>query len=130
MVLCNWMTYTNFIYLFQYKNVKTCFKYFPPISRNASKTFVCLCRRTVSLIHTIFNTVHDVLNTNDTFKFQDIWRKFTRVRACTDRRTDKQTECILQLCWKVLKKAEVIFLQQSKRVMKCLSYTIYSFKTL
>ena len=34
-----------------------------------------------------------------------------RVRAWTDRQTDRQTECIntFQLCWKVLKRGYVIF---------------------
>ena len=76
------------------------------------KTSVCLCRRTVNPTYTIFNTVHAVSDMSNIFKFQDIWRIFTRVRACTDGQTDgqtdRQTECIntFQLYWKMLKKKE------------------------
>ena len=55
------------------------------------KTFVCLCRRTVNPINTIFNTVHVILDMNNIFKFQNIWRIFTRVRACADGQTDRRT---------------------------------------
>ena len=46
---------------------------------------------------------------NNIFKFQDIWRVLKRVRTCTERHADRQTdiqiECIIffQLWWKVLK---------------------------
>ena len=55
------------------------------------KTFVCLCRRTVNPTYTIFNTVHAISDMSNIFKFQNIWRIFTRVRARTDGQTDRQT---------------------------------------
>ena len=58
------------------------------------KTFVCLCRQTISRIYTIFNTVHAMSDKNNIYQFQDITKIFTRVRAWTDGQTDKQTECI------------------------------------
>ena len=69
------------------------------------KTFVCLCRRTVNLMYAIFNLVHAISDMSNIFKFQNVWRIFTRVRACTDGQLERQTECIntFQLCWKVLK---------------------------
>ena len=68
------------------------------------KTFVCLCRQTISRTYAIFNTVHAMSDINTIYQFQDIRRIFTRVRAWTNGRTDRQTECIntFQLCWKVL----------------------------
>ena len=47
------------------------------------KTFVCLCRQTISRIYTIFNTVHAMSGINNIYQFQDIWRIFTRVRVRT-----------------------------------------------
>ena len=67
---------------------------FPPLAVMYQKTFVCLCRRTASLIHTIFNTVHSASGMSNIFKFQDICRIFTGVRACTDGQTDRQTNQI------------------------------------
>ena len=53
------------------------------------KTFVCLCRQTICRIHTIFNTVHAMSDMNNIYQFHDIWRIFTRVRARTDRQTNR-----------------------------------------
>ena len=47
------------------------------------KTFVCLCRQTISRIYTIFNTVHAISDINNIYQFQDLWRIFTRVRVRT-----------------------------------------------
>ena len=50
----------------------------------------------------------DMPDMNSIYKFQDIWRIFTRVKA----RTERQIEPIktFQLCWKVLKrKKKVLF---------------------
>ena len=47
------------------------------------KTFVCLCRQTISRIYTIFNTVHAMSDINNIYQFEDIWRIFTRVRVRT-----------------------------------------------
>ena len=109
----------------QCKHVKILFKSFPPIGRNVSENFVCLCRRMVNPIYTIFNTVHTILDMSNIFKFQNIWRIFTRIRACTDgqtdrqvdRQTDRQTECInnFQLCWNVLKKELLSSNKQNKK---------------
>ena len=48
------------------------------------KIFVCLCRQTISRIHTIFNPVHTTPDMNNICKFQDIRRMFTKARAYTD----------------------------------------------
>ena len=56
------------------------------------KAFVCLCRRILNSMHTIFNTVHSVSDMNSTYKFQDISRIFTKVRACTDGQTNSKTD--------------------------------------
>ena len=45
---------------------------FPPLAVMHQKTFVCLCRRTVSLIHTIFNTVQAISDKNNVYLFKDI----------------------------------------------------------
>ena len=55
------------------------------------KTFVCLCRQTISRIYTIFNTVHAMSDINNIYQFQNIWRILTRVRAWTYGQTDRQT---------------------------------------
>ena len=68
----------------QYKYVKIGFKHFSLIGRNASKTFVCLCRRTNSRMHSIFNTVRTMSDMNNIYEFQDIGRIVMKVRACTD----------------------------------------------
>ena len=51
------------------------------------KTFVCICRRTISLMHAIFNTVHAMSDMDNLYKFQDILRMFMWVRAWKDSRT-------------------------------------------
>ena len=38
------------------------FKNFLPIGLNISEKFACLCRRTLSPMHTIFSTVHSISN--------------------------------------------------------------------
>ena len=40
-------------------------------------------------MYTIFNMVHVMSCMNNAYQFQDIWRIFTRVKACTDRQTEK-----------------------------------------
>ena len=45
------------------------------------KTFVCLCRQTISRTYTIFYTVHAMSDINNMYQFQDIWRIFTRVKS-------------------------------------------------
>ena len=61
------------------------------------KNFVCLYRQTIRRIYTIFNMVHAMLDMNNIYQFQDIWRIFTRVRARTDRWTDGQTNWMHKL---------------------------------
>ena len=84
------------------------------------KTFVCLCRQTMSRIYIFFNTVHSMSDMNNIYQFQNIWRIFTRVRAPTDRKTDgqtdRQTECIntFHPCWKVLKSITHLFMISRK----------------
>ena len=60
--------------------------------RNVSEKFGGFCRRTVSPMHAIFNTVHAMLQINNIFQFQDIRRIFTGVRSCTDGQIDRQTD--------------------------------------
>ena len=76
------------------------------------KTFVCLCKQTISSICTIFNTVRTLSDMNSIHQFQDIGRIFMIVIARTGRQTDRQTECIntFQLCRKVLKKEHLTYL--------------------
>ena len=64
---------------------------------------LCLCKRTLSPTHNIFNAVHSISDANNMYK--DILRIFKTVKACTDGRTDRQIEYIniFQLHWKVLK---------------------------
>ena len=52
------------------------------------KIFVCLCRQTISPIFTFSNTVHAISDTNNIYKFQDVWKTFRRVKMCTDKWTD------------------------------------------
>ena len=54
------------------------------------KTFECLCKRTLSPIHIIFNTVNSISDINSMHIFKDIWRIFTKVEPCADGRTDRQ----------------------------------------
>ena len=58
------------------------------------KNFVCLCKRIFSPIHTIFSIIHSISDMNKIYKFHDVGRIFTIVRACKDGCADKQTECI------------------------------------
>ena len=82
----------------QYKCVKISFKYFLPQAVMYRKTFLCFCRQTICHIYTTFNMVHTITDRNNMYKFQDIWRTFTIVKACSDGQTDTQTdreiECI------------------------------------
>ena len=80
----------NFIPFVQYKDIKLSFKSPLPHSRNVSENFVCLCRQTLSPIHTIFSTVYSISDLNIIHKFQDNSRIFTRVRECTEGQTNKQ----------------------------------------
>ena len=55
------------------------------------KTFVCLCRRIVSPMYTIFNMVHDTSDMNNTSHISfNTFEAFMRVKSCIDR----QVECI------------------------------------
>ena len=49
------------------------------------KTSVCLCRQTIGLMYTIFNTVCAMSDMNNICQFQDIWRVFMSVRTRTGR---------------------------------------------
>ena len=66
-------------------------------------SFVCLCTQTISPICIIFNMGHYLTKLNNTNRFQNIQKVFTRNSARTDRQTDGQIYCIyaIQLCWKV-----------------------------
>ena len=59
---------------------------------------LCASKRTLSSMHINFNAVKCISHMNSMYKFKDIRRIFTIVRACTDgrtqRQTDKQIECI------------------------------------
>ena len=81
------------------------------------KTFVCLCRQTISRI-----TVHAMSDMNSIYQFQDIWRIFTRVIECGQRQThrQRQTECIntFKLCWKVLKSEAWVWLARVRYFLK------------
>ena len=59
-------------------------------------TFVGLCRKTIKPLSTIFNTVHAISDINNMYEFKDILRIFTRIKACTDRETERLN--IFQLC--------------------------------
>ena len=65
------------------------------------KTFVCLCRQIVSRIYTIFNPVYAMSDINNLYKFQDISRIFTKVRAWTDRQTNRMHKHFLTLLERV-----------------------------
>ena len=65
--------------------LKCALNFSPTYDVTYRKTFVCFCRRTFRFIHTTFITVYTISNMNRIYKFQGIWRFFTRVKACTDK---------------------------------------------
>ena len=60
---------------------------FPPIGHMYRKTFVCLCKQTISRMCNIFNMVHAMSDMNITHKFKDI-EEYSRVLK--HRETDRQ----------------------------------------
>ena len=53
------------------------------------KTFVCHRRRNINPMYTIFNTVHEILDMNNIYYFQDTWRILKRDKTCKDRQTNQ-----------------------------------------
>ena len=69
------------------------------------KTFVCLCRQTISFTYTIFNTVHAMSDINNIYQFINFKTFEEYLLELKHEQTDRQTEGInaFQLCWKILK---------------------------
>ena len=90
----------------------------------------------MNLIHTIFNIFRVISDIYGTHKFQDIWRIFTRVKACINR----QSECIntYKLCWKMFKtnngkqwKSKSFLMTVCIKVFKpSLDLTCFSYRTV
>ena len=107
MFFYNWMKYLISLYLMQYKYVTTNFTNFVPspwLAVMYRKNFVCLCRQTISRMFNVFNEVHAMSDMNNIYQFQDIWKIFTRVRARSDRQTNRMHKHFSTLLESVSKK--------------------------
>ena len=70
----------------------------PPYDVTYWKTFMYLCKQTISRMYTIFNTAHD----NHTCVFQDHFEEYLwKLQLTQIHKGDIQTDSTFQLCWKV-----------------------------
>ena len=105
MLLYIWVVWIIFLfYLVEQKYVLMRFKNSPLHALHFIGKFLC-ASVDEPLTAQVTCSLHSISDINSIYKFKNIWRTFARVKACTDGRTDRQTEFvnIFQLCWKLLK---------------------------
>ena len=69
--------------------LKYALQIFPQLAVTYRKTFVCLCRRTLSPIHTIFNMDHSISSVNRTYINFKTFEEYLREHTETDGQTDQ-----------------------------------------
>ena len=90
-----WMKYLMPLYWVQYKYVTINFTNFTRTPHRLKCIGNILCvsvnKHLVPYIYYFQYSVHSTSNMNSKYKFKNIWRIFTTVRACIDGPTDRQT---------------------------------------